>query len=108
LNLRPLPKNIFAVLEMGERRVGSIVLRDDNSKDHGIRARWAKVWRVAEDIDWLESGQWILVEHGRWTMTITVKDSQGNDFKFHKIDPNGVMCISDEQPEDVADVDLPK
>lgn len=93
---------------MGERRVGGIILRDDNAKDHGIRARWAKVWRVAEDIDYIQPGQWILVEHGRWTMTISVRDNLDQEFQFHKIDPNGIMCVSDEQPEDVADVDLPQ
>jgi hypothetical protein len=107
LKLRPLPKNIFAVIEMGERKIGSIVIRDDNGRDHGIRARWAKVWRVAEDIDYVKPGQWILVEHGRWSMTITTKDDHSNEFKFQKIDPNGIMCVSDEQPEDVVDVDLP-
>jgi hypothetical protein len=107
LNLKPLPKNIFAVLEMGERTVGGIVIRDDNGKDHGIRPRWAKVWRVAKDIDYIKPGDWILVEHGRWSLTISVKDQDHNEFKFQKIDPKGIMCVSDEQPEDVADVDLP-
>lgn len=107
MNLKPLPKNIFAVIEMGERKVGNIIIRDDNGKDHGIRPRWAKVWRVAEDINYLEHGQWILVEHGRWSMTITLHDADGKEFKFQKIDPNGVMCVSDSQPEDVADIDLP-
>jgi len=107
LNIRPLKKNIFAVLEMGERRIGSIILRDDNGKDHGIRPRWAKVWKVSEDIDYVKTGQWILVEHGRWTLAISVKKDDGSEFKFNKIDPNGIMCVSDEQPEDVADVDLP-
>ena len=51
--------------------------------------------------------QWILVEHGRWSMTITLHDADGKEFKFQKIDPNGVMCVSDSQPEDVADIDLP-
>jgi hypothetical protein len=31
-------------------------------------------------------------------MTITVKDDDGNDFKFQKIDPNGIMLVSDEEP----------
>lgn len=99
--LRPLRGNIFAVLQNGERVTkGGIFLRDDNGKDHGIRPRWGKVWKVAEDIDYVKPGQWILVEHGRWTMTINYKDDDGTEYKFNKIDPEGILLVTDEQPED--------
>jgi co-chaperonin GroES (HSP10) len=100
MNLRPLPNNIFAQLQVGERvSQGGIVLRDDNGKAEGIRPRWGKVWKVSEDINYLKPGQWILCEHGRWTMAITIKDDEGNDFKFSKIDPNGILCVQDEAPD---------
>jgi hypothetical protein len=101
LNVRPLPGNIFAQLEVGERVTASgIVLRDDNGKDHGIRPRWGRVWQVAEDIDYIKPGQWILCEHGRWTMTIEVRQEDGSVLKFQKIDPNGIMAVQDEAPTD--------
>jgi len=101
LNIHPLPGNIFAVLQTGSRTTaGGIILRDDNGKQEGIRPRWAKVWKIASDIKDVEVGQWILVEHGRWTMTITVKDDSGNDFKFQKIDPKGIMLVSDDEPNE--------
>ena len=99
--IKPLPGNIFAVLQLGERTTtGGIMLMDDNGKESGIRPRWAKVWKVAEDIDYFEPGQWVLCEHGRWTMRITVKDDNGEDFQFVKVDPNGIMMVSDEEPRD--------
>lgn len=101
MKLRPLKGNIFAQLQVGERVTKSgIVLRDDNGKMEGIRPRWGKVWQVADDITYIKPGQWILVEHGRWTMAITIKDDLGNDFKFSKIDPNGILCVQDEAPEE--------
>lgn len=101
MNVRPLPGNIFAQLEVGERVTKSgIVLRDDNGKEHGIRPRWGKVWKVAEDIDYIKPGQWILCEHGRWTMTIEVRQEDGSVLKFQKIDPNGIMAVQDEAPQD--------
>lgn len=101
MNIRPLPGNIFAVMQVGERvSKGGIIIRDDNGKMEGIRPRWAKVWKVSSDIDWIQPGQWILCEHGRWTMAITIKDEDGNDFKFSKIDPNGILCVQDEAPTD--------
>ncbi len=102
MDLIPLPGNIFAQLELGERVTASgIVLRDDNGKDHGIRPRWARVWKVAKDIDYIKPGQWILCEHGRWTMTIEVRQDDGSVLKFQKIDPNGIMAVQDEPPTDL-------
>lgn len=99
--IKPLPGNIFAVLQLGERTTtGGIVLIDDNGKESGIRPRWAKVWKVASDIKDVKPGQWILCEHGRWTMRITVKDEDGKDFQFVKVDPNGILVVSDESPVD--------
>ena len=102
MKVRPLPGNIFAVLEQGERvSQGGIILKDDNGKMEGIRPRWGKVWQVSEDITDVKVDDWILCEHGRWTMTIEIKDDNGEKFKFQKIDPNGILMISDHKPDDV-------
>jgi co-chaperonin GroES (HSP10) len=102
MKVRPLPGNIFAILEQGERTTkGGIVLRDDNGKLEGVRPRWGKVWQVAEDIKDVKPGDWILCEHGRWTMSIEIKQEDGEKFKFQKIDPNGILMIADEKPNDV-------
>ena len=99
--IKPLPGNIFAVLQLGERVTqGGIVLRDDNGKDEGIRPRWAQIWKVADDVTDVKPGQWALCEHGRWTMRIKIKDEDGKDFEFVKLDPNGIMCVQDEEPTD--------
>lgn len=101
MNIRPLPGNIFAVLQLGERvTAGGIVLRDDNGKDEGIRPRWAQIWKVADDVTDVRPGQWALCEHGRWTMRIRIKDDDGKEFEFVKLDPNGIMCVQDEAPTD--------
>lgn len=101
MKIKPLPGNIFAVMQVGERvSQGGIILKDDNGKMEGIRPRWAKVWKVAEDITDVQPGQWILCEHGRWTLAITIKDDSGEEFKFSKIDPNGILCVQDEEPLD--------
>lgn len=100
--IKPLPGNIFAILQLGERTTASgIVLRDDNGKDEGIRPRWAKIWKVADDVTDVQPGQWALCEHGRWTMRIKIKDENGQDFEFVKLDPNGIMCVQDEEPTDL-------
>jgi co-chaperonin GroES (HSP10) len=99
--VKPLPNVIFAQMQNGERVTTSgIVLTDDNGKSHGIRPRWGKVTHVGENIDNLQVGQWILVEHGRWTMTIEIRQEDGSLFKFQKIDPNGIIGVQDDAPDD--------
>lgn len=101
MKVRPLPGNIFAVLEQGERVTkGGIVLKDDNGKLEGIRSRWGRVWQVSDDITDVKVDDWILVEHGRWTMSIEIKDDDGEIFKFQKIDPEGILMVSDHKPND--------
>ena len=102
MKVRPLPGNIFAVLEQGERVTKSgIVLKDDNGKMEGIRPRWGRVWQVSDDITDVKPEDWILVEHGRWTMTIEIKDDAGEIFKFQKIDPECILMVSDHKPDDL-------
>jgi co-chaperonin GroES (HSP10) len=101
MKIKPLPGNIFAVLEQGERTTkGGIILKDDNGKLEGIRPRWGRVWQVAEDITDVKVDDWILCEHGRWTMTIEIKDDNGEVFKFQKIDPEGILAVAPEKPND--------
>ena len=99
--IHPLSGNIFAVLQLGERvSQGGIVLMDDNGKNSGIRPRWAKIWKVADDVTDVKPGQWALCEHGRWTMRIKIKDENNQDFEFVKLDPNGILAVQDEEPQD--------
>jgi hypothetical protein len=55
---------------------------------------------VGADIADVAVGQWILVEHGRWTMTIELKQDDGNLFKFQMIDYSGIIGVQDEAPTD--------
>jgi len=101
MKIKPLPGNIFAVLEQGERTTkGGIILKDDNGKLEGIRPRWGKVWQVADNITDVKVDDWILCEHGRWTMSIEIKDDAGEIFKFQKIDPDGILAVAPEKPND--------
>lgn len=101
MKIKPLPGNIFAVLEQGERTTkGGIILKDDNGKLEGIRPRWGQVWQVADNITDVKVDDWILCEHGRWTMTIEIKDDNGEIFKFQKIDPDGILAVAPEKPND--------
>ena len=76
-----------------------IVLLNDNGTGLGIRPRWAQVYAVGpEQLD-VRPGNWICVAHGRWTRGIEIDDN-GVKRTIRRIDPNDILLVSDEQPQD--------
>lgn len=97
-SLRPL-KDTVLVTEMNfEFRVTSagIILPSDDAKNSGIRPRWAKVYAVGPDQKDVEIGQWILVDHGRWTRGIDVT-VDGVKHTIRKVDNKDILLVSDVQ-----------
>jgi len=46
-------------------------------------------------------GQWILMEHGRWTRGIKIEDDEGEKI-IRKVDTKCMLMVSDEAPPDDA------
>lgn len=99
--IEPVGKRVIASdMDHGERSYGSIILRDDDGKRHGIRSRWCKVFKVGNEVDTIKPDQWILVEHGRWSHKFNETDDAGNDIDLWVIDyPKGVLAVADHKPE---------
>jgi len=75
---------------------GGIWIPNDNGKGHGIRPRWGKVYAIGPEQQDVRVGQWILVQHGRWTRGLELVDEKGPR-TIRKIDPDCVMMVSDEE-----------
>ena len=72
--IRPL-KNSVIVTEMsfeGRQLASGIVLLGDDGKTDGIRPRWAQVYAVGPEQHDVSVGQWVLVEHGRWSRGLKI------------------------------------
>ena len=89
-------------MNFGERATSSgIVLRSDNGKSEGVRPRWANVYAVGPLQDVVNVGQWILVEHGRWTRGVEISETDdGNIIEIFRIDATGILLVSDVEPTD--------
>jgi co-chaperonin GroES (HSP10) len=102
IKVRALPDDILVVdMDLGEMKTaGGIVIQSDDGKAHGVKPRWAKVYKVGEDceID-VAPGQWVLIEHGRWTRKIKIDDGEGEK-EFQKVEVKSVIAITDERPND--------
>ena len=102
VKVRALSKDILVTdMHMGEQvSSGGIFIASDDGKAHGVKPRWAKVYKVGDkcDLD-IKEGQWILIEHGRWTRKIKIDDGEGEK-EFQKVEVKSVMAVADEKPND--------
>ena len=85
----------------GERKTDTgIILLDDDGKDVGIKPRWAKVYAVGPKQADVKKGEWILIEHGRWTRGFTIEED-GNEIVIRRVDPENIMASAPEKPSDI-------
>jgi len=93
-------KVLVTDLERGSRIVNGIIIPDDNGKSEGIRPRWGRVYSVGSGVTEIVTGQWILIENGRWTRMVKVKEDDGSYTQLWGVEwPKSVMLVSDTDPE---------
>ena len=101
--LTPLGDRVLVTdMYFGEQKLKSgLIIRDDNGSTRGIYPRWGKVHAKGPDnTEEYSVGDWVLVEHGRWTRAVNV-DSGNGEQEIRMIDADCVLGWSSEKPEDV-------
>jgi co-chaperonin GroES (HSP10) len=100
--IKPLNDNILvADMNFEEMKTASgIIIQSDDGKAHGVKPRWCRVWAVGPDQKEVKVGEWILVEHGRWTRGVTVQED-GKEFVIRRVENVSVMLRADERPADI-------
>lgn len=99
--LRPIHGDVLVTdMHFGETKTeGGIIIGSDDSKAHGVKPRWAKVYaKGPENTDEYKVGDWILIEHGRWTRKIKVKTSDGEELEIQKVEVESIIAYSEEKP----------
>jgi co-chaperonin GroES (HSP10) len=103
-NLKPLHARV-AVTDMyfGEKVSASgLIIPSTDGKSSGVHPRWGKVYsKGPKNTDDFDVGQWILIEHGRWTRAITVERDDGSEFKVWVVDETGIIGWSADEPEEI-------
>lgn len=104
MKIRALKGKVLVTnLERGSRIINGMIIPDDNGKSEGIRSRWGQVYAVGEDITDISPGQWVLIENGRWTRMLKVKDESNTEVQIWGVDwPASVLLVTDEDPEAVT------
>lgn len=104
--LKPLhDKVIITDMNFGlEQTSSGLFLTSDDGKSSGIHPRWGKVFAVGpEQVD-VQVGQWILLEHGRWSRGHDYETESGEKLEIRLADNNAILLVSDEPPNDAMRV----
>ena len=81
---------------------GGIILPSDDGKSHGVKPRWGKVYAKGhENRDEFEVGDWVLVEHGRWTRGFNMQLPDEEEVAvLRTIEAEGILAWQKEDPDD--------
>lgn len=100
--IRPLHDTIIVTdMSFESRQLASgIVLLGDDGKTDGIRPRWARVYAIGPEQQNVSVGQWVLIEHGRWSRGIKIyKDEE--EIIIRRADPEAIIFVSDDEPDNI-------
>ena len=88
----------------GEQRTKSgLIITEDDGKTRGIYPRWGRVYAKGPDNnDDYNIGDWILVEHGRWTRGVKLETPTEGAIEVRMVEAESVLAFSDVKPEGVV------
>lgn len=101
--IRPIKDRVLVSdMDFGEQKTaGGIIINSDDGKAHGVYPRWGKVWAVGPEQSDVKVGEWVLIEHGRWTRGMDViNDIDGEEVKttIRMVENKAMLATSPEKP----------
>ena len=102
-DLKPIGNRVLVSdMYFGEQKTKSgLILRSDDGTTRGIYPRWGKVYAKGPDNDDdYNVGDWVLVEHGRWTRGVEIENENGK-FELRMVEAESILAFSDVKPEGV-------
>ena len=95
----PLRDNILTTdLEFGAQVINGIIIPNDDMVERGIKSRWARVYKIGPDVTDIEVGNWIRIEHARWSAGFNIDEGNGNVL-VRWVDYRDIELVSEEKPE---------
>ena len=103
-SVRPIRNRVIVSdMEFGEQKTtGGIIISSDDGKDRGIKPRWCRVVvKGNENNDPYEVGDWILVEHGRWTRGFEVELEDDTVKTMRTVEAESILGWQKEVPDNL-------
>ena len=111
MNLNSIKGNLSAIgnrvlvtdMAFGEQKTASgLIISNDDGETRGIYPRWAKVYdKGPKNTDPYQKGQWILVEHGRWTRSMKVESPDHGELELRMVETESILAYADKKPDDL-------
>lgn len=104
-SVRPIHGDVLVTdMHFGETKTaGGIIIQSDDAKAHGVKPRWARVYaKGPENKDPYNVGDWVLIEHGRWTRKIQLETNEGEKIEIQKVEVESILAWQNEAPSDLA------
>lgn len=94
---------IVSDMYFGEQKTSSgLIIKDDDGTTRGIYPRWGRIYaKGPENNEDYNVGDWILIEHGRWTRAFDVDDGSGTK-ELRMIENKSILGWSKEKPTGVT------
>jgi co-chaperonin GroES (HSP10) len=102
-NLTPVrDRVIVSDMYFGEQRTAAgLIITNDDGDVRGIYPRWGRVYaKGPENTDPYQVGDWILIEHGRWTRAFKMK-TDIETVEVRMVENSSILLYSDQKPEGV-------
>tara|TARA_Y100001970_G_scaffold90489_2_gene114121 strand:- start:15013 stop:15414 length:402 start_codon:yes stop_codon:yes gene_type:complete len=80
---------------------GGIIIPGDEGTSRGIHPRWGKVYSVGPDQTDIKKGEWVLVDHGRWTRGVTLVTDEGEELQVRRVDIKDILGKQNAKPNAV-------
>ena len=102
VKIRPILNHVIVQdMDFGEQKTRSgIIITNDDGKLHGIKPRWGKVYAVGPKQEDVKEGEWVLIEHGRWTRGHEIEQDDGSIITLRRADVDAIIAASDQKPSD--------
>jgi co-chaperonin GroES (HSP10) len=101
--LKPLRDTVFVTdMEFGMQKTNyGLYIPSDDGKSTGIHPRWGRVWAIGPEQDEIKVGEWILIEHGRWTRSFEYENDDKSITELRVVENKSIMLRAKEKPSDV-------
>jgi co-chaperonin GroES (HSP10) len=85
-----------------QKTAGGLIISNDDGKTRGIYPRWAKVYsKGPQNNDPYQIGDWILVEHGRWTRGFKIENEVDGELELRMVESESILAYSNKKPNDI-------
>ena len=104
MKLKPIHNKVIVTdLQHGEQTTKSgLIILDDSTTDagdRGIKARWAKVYATGPEQKDVKVDDWVLLEHGRWSLGQDLEIEGEETLRIWLADHECILAVADEKPD---------